>query len=248
MEFLYLIFYSCLSLRFLEVKTNPSHRRPVPTVCRLLCSNVRAWPGTLVTWPWRRLGMTYCCVLRLWSQICITCRSCWFPDLVALSCCAVAGCRGPEGWRHTYEMDMEHLANPSLSVVDAKCCFLGFVVRGQSLPQPWPRWPDFLLFANINGCCAGRGCACLFPVCGWFEWPSSGVVGFYNHKSSWGCNHFATVSGCDQLVVGPTHARGGTLDLLMTNVPDLVRVSVLAAIGNSITPLCRQSFRWLRLF
>ena len=33
---------------------------------------------------------------------------------------------------------------------------------------------------------------------------------------------FATVSGCDQLVVGPTHARGGTLDLLMTDVPDLV--------------------------
>ena len=33
---------------------------------------------------------------------------------------------------------------------------------------------------------------------------------------------FATVSGCDQLVVGPTHARGGTLDLLMTEVPDLV--------------------------
>ena len=27
---------------------------------------------------------------------------------------------------------------------------------------------------------------------------------------------FATVSGCNQLVVGPTHERGGTLDLLMT--------------------------------
>ena len=25
---------------------------------------------------------------------------------------------------------------------------------------------------------------------------------------------FATVSGCDQLVIGSTHARGGTLDLL----------------------------------
>ena len=24
---------------------------------------------------------------------------------------------------------------------------------------------------------------------------------------------------CDQLVVGPTHARGGILDLLMTDVP-----------------------------
>ena len=33
---------------------------------------------------------------------------------------------------------------------------------------------------------------------------------------------FVTVSGCDQLVVGPTHAHGGTLDLLMTDVPDLV--------------------------
>ena len=44
---------------------------------------------------------------------------------------------------------------------------------------------------------------------------------------------FATVSGCDQLVVGPTHARGGTLDLLMTDVPDLVLVSVVAPIGNS---------------
>ena len=30
---------------------------------------------------------------------------------------------------------------------------------------------------------------------------------------------FATVSGCDQLIVGLTHARGGTLDLLMTDVP-----------------------------
>ena len=44
---------------------------------------------------------------------------------------------------------------------------------------------------------------------------------------------FATVSGCDHLVVGPTHARGGTLDLLMTDVPDLVRVAAVAPIGNS---------------
>ena len=44
---------------------------------------------------------------------------------------------------------------------------------------------------------------------------------------------FATVSGCDQLVVGPTHARGATLDLVMTDVPDLVRVAVVSPIGNS---------------
>ena len=33
---------------------------------------------------------------------------------------------------------------------------------------------------------------------------------------------FTTVSDCYQLDVGPTHSRGGTLDLLMTDVPDLV--------------------------
>ena len=43
---------------------------------------------------------------------------------------------------------------------------------------------------------------------------------------------FATVSGFDELVVGPTDARGGTLDLLMTDVPDLVRVTVAAPVGN----------------
>ena len=44
---------------------------------------------------------------------------------------------------------------------------------------------------------------------------------------------FATGSGCDQLVVGTTNTRVGTLDLLMTDVPDLVRVAVVAPIGNS---------------
>ena len=35
--------------------------------------------------------------------------------------------------------------------------------------------------------------------------------------------HFVTVSG--QLVVVPTHVRGGRLDLLMTDVPHLVQVA-----------------------
>ena len=44
---------------------------------------------------------------------------------------------------------------------------------------------------------------------------------------------FATVSGCDQLIVGPIYVRRGTLHLLMTDVRDLVRVAVVAPIGNS---------------
>ena len=48
MEFIYLIFfYACLRLRFLDVETNPGPQWPVPTVCRLLCCNVRGLAGNL---------------------------------------------------------------------------------------------------------------------------------------------------------------------------------------------------------
>ena len=47
MDFFYLIFYSCLRLRFLDVEPNPCPRRPVPAVCRILCSNVRGLAGNL---------------------------------------------------------------------------------------------------------------------------------------------------------------------------------------------------------
>ena len=92
----------------------------------------------------------------------------------------------------------------------------------------------FLLFTNINGCSACRGSACLFPICGDLnghhqEWLGSTTT----NRHFVAAFDFATVSGCDQLVVGPTHARGGTLDLLMTDGPDLVRVAVVAPIGNS---------------
>ena len=49
MDFLYLIFYGCLRLRFLDVETNPGPRRPVPVVCRILVVMCWAWPGTFVT-------------------------------------------------------------------------------------------------------------------------------------------------------------------------------------------------------
>ena len=59
---------------------------------------------------------------------------------------------------------------------------------------------------------------------------------------------FATVSGCHRFVVGPTYARGGTLDHLITDLPDLVLVAVVAPEVTQITPLYLQSFRCRRLF
>ena len=76
------------------------------------------------------------------------------------------------------------------------------------------------------------------------EWLGSTTTNSHGVKTF----DFATVSGCDQLVVGPTHARVATLDLLMIDVPDLVRIAVVAPIGNSDHSSRRQSFRWLRRF
>ena len=47
MDFLYLIFYGCLRLRFLDVETNPGSRWPVPVVYRILYSNVQGLAGNL---------------------------------------------------------------------------------------------------------------------------------------------------------------------------------------------------------
>ena len=42
---------------------------------------------------------------------------------------------------------------------------------------------------------------------------------------------FATLSAYGQFAVGPTHKGGGTLDTLLTDVPDVVLVAVVAPIG-----------------
>ena len=47
MEFIYLIFYACLRLQFLDVEMNPGPWRPVPALCRILCSNMRGLAGNV---------------------------------------------------------------------------------------------------------------------------------------------------------------------------------------------------------
>ena len=80
----------------------------------------------------------------------------------------------------------------------------------QSLPQTLPQAEDvrasFLFVGDLNGHHQ--------------EWLGSTT----SNRHGVAAFDFATVSVCDQLVVGSTHARGGTLDLLLTDVPDLVRV------------------------
>ena len=187
MEFLYLNFYVCFRLQFLDVETNPCPRRPVPAVGRLLCSNV--WSLARNPWPWHHLSMTYCCPQRLWSQICVTCQSCWFPDLVTLFCCAGAGCLRPRDGSIHYRWIWSILPTQVWVCFWKMLILMVCGVRQNLYEFNFYQNPDqddqIFEFTNINGCRAGWGCACLSPISGWFEWPSSGVTGFYTHKLSW---------------------------------------------------------------
>ena len=142
---------------------------------------------------------TYCCALRLWSQMCITCRSCWFPDLIALFCCAGAGCLRPrDGWFLAAKMlgfsvcglrQNLHVfslyRNPDLD-------FWTFdsLLTSMTAVQAEDVRASFLFVGDLNGHHQ--------------EWLGSttanshGVVAF----------DFTTVSRCDQLAVGQAHARG----------------------------------------
>ena len=113
MEFTYLIFYGCLRLRFLDVETNPGPWRPVPDVCRILCSNVRGLAGNLsdLTVASSQYDILLCSETFVSDMRHVS-------ELLEL----------PVEWRHTYEMVTEHFGNPNLSLVVAKCWFLGFVV------------------------------------------------------------------------------------------------------------------------
>ena len=136
-------------------------------------------------------------------------------------------------------MDLELFVNPNLSVVVAMLVFRVCGVRQNFYVFSLYRNPDlddriFDCLLTSMAAVQAEDARASFLFVGDLnghhqEWLGSmttnrhGVAAF----------DFATVSGCDQLVVGPTHARGGTLDLLMTDVPDLVRVAIIAPIGNS---------------
>ena len=107
MDLLYLIFYACLRLPFLDVETNPGPRRPVPDVSRILCSNVRGLAGNLsdLTVASSQYDILLCSEtlvsdMRHVSEILVPGFGC--PVLLCR-----ARCLRPVGYLHTCEMVTE---------------------------------------------------------------------------------------------------------------------------------------------
>ena len=127
MEFIYLIFYTCLRLQFLDVETNPGLWCPVPAVGRILCSKVRDLAGNLsdLTVALSQYDILFC------SETLVS-------DMHHLSELLVSSfghpvlCQGkmPQacGMAAYVRDSYGAFAYPNLSVVVVKCWFLGFVV------------------------------------------------------------------------------------------------------------------------
>ena len=90
MDFLYLIFHGCLRFQFLDVEANPGPRRPVPAVCKILCSNVQGLAGNLsdLTVASSQYHIQLCCE-TLVSDMCHVSEV-----LVPVFCRPVLLCRG----------------------------------------------------------------------------------------------------------------------------------------------------------
>ena len=109
------------------METNPGPRRPVPDVCRILCSNVRGLARNLsdLTAASSQYDILLC------SETLVSDMRHVLELLVPGFGRSVSLCQGKMPWArgmHTYKMVTEHFTNPNLSVVVAKCWFLGFVV------------------------------------------------------------------------------------------------------------------------
>ena len=127
MDFLYLIFYGYLRLRFLDVETNPGLRRPVPAVCRILCSNMRGLSGNLsdLTVASSQYDILLCSETLVSDMRHVP--DVLVPGFGRLVLMCRARCLGPVGWLHTFEMVTEHFANPKIVWLLRNAGFYGFV-------------------------------------------------------------------------------------------------------------------------
>ena len=240
MDFLNLIFYACLRLQFLVVETNIGQRSRVPDVCRILCSNVRGLAGnhsdlTVASSQYdillcsETLVSDMCHVVEIlvpgFGRPVLLCRGKmpWARRMAAYvrdgygafcqpkfecGCCEMLVFRVCGVKQNLYVFSLYR--NPDLDNRIFDC-----LLASMAAVQTEDIRASFLFVVDLNG--------------HHWEWLGSTITN--RHRVA--AFDFATVFGCDQLVVGPTNACGGTLDLLMADVPDQVRVAVVASIGNS---------------
>ena len=207
-----------MRLWFLDVETNPGLQPPVPDVCRILCSNVRGLAENLSD------------LTVAWSQYYILlCTKTLVSDMRHVSELLVPGfgrpvllCRGrmprARGKAAYVRVGNRGFRQPKF---EFGCCeMLVFMVCGvrQNL-YAFRLYHNPVLDHRILYCLlASMAAVQAEDIRASFLFVGD-LNGHYQEclsSTPTNCHEvaafdFTTVSGCDQLDVGPTHARGGTL-------------------------------------
>ena len=199
------------------METNPGQRRPVPAVCRILYSNVRVMAGNLSDLS--MASSQYDILLS--SEILVSDKhhvsellvpSFGHPALLCLGKMHQARGMAAYGRNGSRTFRQPKFECGCSEILVFKVCGVGHNLYVYSLYC----YPD--LDDKIFDCLQ----ASMAAVQAEDVRASSLFVGDLNgHHQKWlgsmtmnrhgvAVFDFATVSGCDQLVVGPTHARGGT--------------------------------------
>ena len=225
------------------METNPGPRRPVPAVCRILCSNVRGLARNLsdLTVASSQYDILFCSETLVSDMPQLLVPGFGLPVLL---------CPGKMPRAHgmaAYVRPKFECAyvRPKFSQpkFECGCCEMLFFnvcgVRQNLYVYSLYRNPDvddriFDCLPASMAAVQAENVHASFLFVGDLNSHHQEWLGFTTtNRHGVAAFDFATVSGCDQLVVGRTHARGGTLALLMTDVPDLVQVAVVSPIGNS---------------
>ena len=234
-----LFFYTFLLVRFPDIELNPGPRQ-IPAKCRLMFSNINGLFGNIrdLAVTSSRYDMIICAETKVTSHRNVAeLRLPRFAKPVQI----LRGAR-PNGLGMALYV-REGFAVTRLTQYECKCCEMMVTkIYGSRInfyifcvyrsPNTDDRVYDCLLASM--GAIQSVDRKAVFCFIGDFnahhkDWLGSRITDSHGRNA----HEFALNSDSSQLVTGPTHRLGGTLDLFMTNVPDLCRVVVSGSIGDS---------------
>ena len=235
-----LYFWASLKLRFPDVEENPGPRATAPARCRALFTNINGLHGNLkeLAVASSRYDIVLCAETKATTR---RHRSELLLPGFAKPALISRGSR-PNGLGFALYVRDGFAASRKVQY-ECPCCEY-MVVRIQGSRQ------NFYLFGVYRSPSTDdRVFDCLMSAMARVQEADHRAVfcfaGDFNcHHEEWlgsprtdchgvAARDFASLTDCSQLVNSPTHRQGGTLDLLLTNVPDLCNVQVCSPIGNS---------------
>ena len=237
---LFLLYYACLVLRYPDVEVNPGPRVGTSGRCRLMFCNINGLFGNLSELSVAASGFdlvmcaeTKVSTFRHSSELLLPgfvkptlllrgarpnglglalyvrdgfCAS--RQTSYECSCCEMLVVRVCGSRQNFYVFCVYRSPNTDDRVFD---CMLASMARIQSMDKK----AVFCFLGDFN--------------CHHQEWLGSPRTDSHGRMA----RDFSSLSDCRQLVVGPTHRDGGTLDLVLTDVPDLCKVSLGCHVGRS---------------